>query len=88
MVPLLCGALLNAVNIGLAKAEVYKRTNPDGSVEFTDVPSKQKEEPVPLRPMSTFKAPPTAPIRSTPQPQAQPGKYTEISITRDRKSVV
>jgi hypothetical protein len=38
-------------------AEVYKRTNPDGSVEFTDVPSKQNEEPVPLSPMSTFKAP-------------------------------
>lgn len=64
-------------------AEVYKRTKPDGSVEFTDVPSKQEEEPVPVNPMNTFKAPPVPALRSsTPEPRAsEDKKYTAISIT-------
>lgn len=65
-----------------AHAEVYKRTNPDGSVEFTDVPSKQEEKPVPVNPMNTFKAPPAPALRSTPKPKAsEDKKYTAISIT-------
>jgi|AMFO01.1.fsa_nt_gi hypothetical protein len=64
-----------------AVAEVYKRTNPDGSVEFTDVPSKQEEEPVPLNPTNTFEAP-SAPLQqSTPKPKASQEKYSAISIT-------
>jgi Domain of unknown function (DUF4124) len=64
-----------------AYAEVYKRTNPDGSVEFTDVPSKQKEKPIKLSPLSTFKSPP-APAPQTSSPQADaPFVYTELTIT-------
>jgi hypothetical protein len=48
---------------GAASAEVYKRTNPDGSVEFTDVPKQEKEEAVPLAPMNTF----TPPVINLPQ---------------------
>jgi hypothetical protein len=64
-----------------ASAEVYKRTNPDGSVTFTDVPSKQNEDIVPLSPMSTFKAPVAPPVRSNSTTKTTPGKYTAISIT-------
>ena len=63
-------------------ADVYKRTNPDGSVEFTDAPRSEKEEPVPIKPMNTFKAPPAPPVRHAPQqPPSAQGEYTEISIT-------
>lgn len=68
---------------GITNAEVYKRTNPDGSVEFTDVPSKQKEEAVPLSPMSTFKAPVSSlpqTRRDAPPPVPAPG-YTSLTIT-------
>mgnify|MGYP001154509315 CR=1 FL=1 len=69
--------------IGNLQAEVYKRTNPDGSVEFTDVPSKQKDEAVELSPMSTFKAPPVRSIPSTTAPkQDEPASdYTSLAIT-------
>ncbi len=63
-----------------AVAEIYKRTNPDGSVEFTDVPRSDEEKPVPLSPMSTFKATP-APRRSTSNTQADAKKYSAISVT-------
>jgi hypothetical protein len=62
-------------------AEIYKRVNPDGSVEFTDVPGSAKEEPVKLAPMSTFKATPTAPTRSpSSRPTASLNKYTLLKI--------
>jgi Domain of unknown function (DUF4124) len=64
-----------------AYAEVYKRTNPDGSVEFTDVPNKQKEKPIKLSPLSTFRAPPTPmPQTSSPKTDA-PYTYTGLTIT-------
>jgi len=64
-----------------AVAEVYKRTNPDGSVEFTDVPRSDTEKPVPLGPMSTFKAIPAAPQRTSPTSRANVRTYSAISIT-------
>ncbi|HEC19508.1 MAG TPA: DUF4124 domain-containing protein [Gammaproteobacteria bacterium] len=67
--------------IGNASAEVYKRVNPDGSVEFSDVPGKQDDKPVPLRPMSTFTPPPVPPPTSTPQTPSTQAKYTELRIT-------
>ncbi|NOX92999.1 MAG: hypothetical protein GXP18_11285, partial [Gammaproteobacteria bacterium] len=62
-----------------AIAEIYKRTNPDGSVEFTDVPRSDKEKPVPLGPMSTFKAMP-APQKATPASRASANTYSAVSI--------
>ncbi len=61
-------------------AEIYKRTNPDGSVEFTDVPRSDEEKPVPLSPMSTFKATP-APRSVTSNTRADSKKYSAISVT-------
>jgi len=63
-----------------ASAEIYKRTNPDGSVEFTDVPRSDEEKPVPLSPMSTFKTTPV-PRKATPSTQADAKKYAAISVT-------
>jgi len=62
-------------------AEIYKRTNPDGSVEFTDVPRSDEEKPVPLSPMSTFKTTPApAPQRATSNARADAKKYSAISV--------
>lgn len=72
---------LLATNLLLpAMAEVYKRVNPDGSVEFTDVPSSKEEQPVTLPPPSTYQAP--APVMPQPKtaPQVSASKYTALSI--------
>ena len=74
--------VLLALTVGIvmpAAAEIYKRTNPDGSVEFTDVPRSDEEKPVPLSPMSTFKA---APVQRNvaPAARADARKYGTISI--------
>ena len=62
-----------------AAAEIYKRTNPDGSVEFTDVPRSEEEKPVPLSPMSTFKTTPV-PQGRTSTARADTKKYSAISV--------
>jgi hypothetical protein len=76
------GLLLSATAINTVKAEVYKQVNPDGSVEFTDVPKNKDEAPVPLSPMSTFKATPVTPISSSPKSSKPTAiEYTNVSIT-------
>ncbi len=72
--------VLIAVNITPVIAEIYKRTSPDGGVEFTDVPRSDEEKPVPLSPMSTFKAT-AAPQGLTSKARADIKKYTAISVT-------
>lgn len=65
-----------------ANAEVYKRTNPDGSVEFTDVPDNQETKPVELSPMSTYPAPPAPqPTRSRATSREEAKQYDTITIT-------
>ena len=76
------GLLLSVTAIDIVKAEVYKQVNPDGSVEFTDVPKSDDEAPLPLRPMSTFKAPAVTPISSSPTSSKSTAiEYTNVSIT-------
>ncbi len=73
--------LVLTVIIGMpASAEIYKRTKPDGSVEFTDVPRSDKEKPLPLSPMSTFKATPAL-QKATSNVRADTQKYNTISVT-------
>ena len=76
------GILLSAMDTGTVRAEVYKQVNPDGSITFTDVPGSKDEKPVPLRPMSTFKATP-APAISSDSETSKPAstKYTGVSVT-------
>jgi hypothetical protein len=68
-----------SVNTGMA--EVYKRTNPDGSVEFTDVPDSSKEKPVEMEPLPTFTPPPMRPTRPTRSPSRASTRYDSIAIT-------
>lgn len=70
-----------ALFFSVAHAEIYKQINPDGSVTFTDVPSSKDEKPLPLKPMSTFKATPAPAISSTQQSTPASKKYTNVSIT-------
>jgi len=66
----------------VASAAVYKRVNPDGSVEFTDAPRSNKEKPIPLSPTNTFKATPApVPQAFENETKAAPLKYRNISIT-------
>lgn len=65
---------------GIASAEVFKSTSPDGIVEFSDVPSKQKQEPVKLSPMSTFKAPPRSESQAS-KPTEKTGEYTYTNLS-------
>ncbi|MBL1278475.1 MAG: hypothetical protein COB30_020565 [Ectothiorhodospiraceae bacterium] len=53
---LLSGALPGIFLAGNVSAELYKRVNPDGSVEFTDIPANSDDEPLKLAPLSTFKS--------------------------------
>jgi len=72
--------ILAVAIVAPAIAEIYKRTNPDGSVEFTDVPRSDEEKSVPLSPMSTFKATPSRrTISNTQVDDAK--KYSTISVT-------
>lgn len=38
-------------------ADVYKQVDKDGNITYTDVPTKAKETPIKVDPMTTFKAP-------------------------------
>jgi hypothetical protein len=73
---LFCGALITDVF-----AEVYKQTNPDGSVTFSDVPSKIDAEPIKLPPSSTYSAPPINNSEISPKPVKIAVNYESMSIT-------
>jgi hypothetical protein len=68
------------VMAGPAIAEVYKHVNPDGSVEFTDIPSNVGQKPVEVAPPSTYSPPPLPDTR----PAAKPAlaQYESVSITK------
>ena len=61
-------------------AEVYKRTNPDGSVEFTDIPDSAKEKPVEMEPLPTFTPPLVRPQRPAREP-TDLTRYDSVAIT-------
>ena len=54
----------------IAHAKIYKTTDEQGNVVFTDVPEKGAEQ-VDLPPISTF-TPPPLPQRASPQPEDTP----------------
>lgn len=64
----------------MVSAELYKRVNPDGSVEFTDIPSDKQDKPVTLSPMTTFKPLPPATIRGARQQNPSVADYTAANI--------
>jgi hypothetical protein len=71
-----------------ATAEVYKHTNPDGSVTFSDVPTKIDAEPIKLPPSSTYSAPPLP--RATVNPKAKKAEvdYESVAITSPANDTV
>jgi hypothetical protein len=73
--------LFSVTGDNAVQAEVFKQVNPDGSVTFTDKPKSKDETPVPLQPMSTFKAPKAPPISSSAKAQPAAVEYTSVSIT-------
>ncbi len=72
--------LLIAISASPALAEVYKHTNPDGSVTFSDVPDKINADPVELKPSSSYSPPPIPQTRSNTKPKKQVSDYT-VTIT-------
>lgn len=60
-------------------AGVYKRVNPDGSVEFTDVPGQVDEKPIEVSPPSTYTPPPAPPPPAA--KKAGTANYESVSIT-------
>jgi hypothetical protein len=73
--------LLGAFTTTNATAEVYKHTNPDGSVTFSDVPAKINAKPIELPPSSTYSPPPIRNSESSFEPAKIAVNYESISIT-------
>jgi len=71
-----------AVNAQADETNIYKHTNEQGVVEFTDLPN-QTNKPVHIPPMNTFKQKPIprtrTPRKTITTPEAV--KYTEFTIT-------
>ena len=66
-----------------ATAEVYKHTNPDGSVTFSDVPAKINAKPIALPPSTTYSPPPRSELETTSsrKPKKADADYESVSIT-------
>ncbi len=84
---LLLGSLFGNALLNETQAGIYKHTNPDGSVEFSDVPTDEHAEPITLPPINSIPAPPppratnkTSPSASADSDEAP--KYTAIAITQ------
>jgi hypothetical protein len=69
----------------LAQAGVYKRTDAQGNVEYTDVPRSTQEKPIPLPPPSTYTPPPVSGTAAGPQGGAQvvqSSVYRSVTISQ------
>ncbi len=69
------------LSVSLAAETVYKKTNPDGSVTFTDQPTTDSEE-VKIRKPTTFSAPRLPPV-SPKKPESTSYKVIIIEPTDD-----
>jgi hypothetical protein len=78
--------LFFAMQVTDAQAEVYKRVNPDGSVEFSDVPDKSGEKPVTLEPSTTYKPPKLQPAPKQPARKTFTG-YESVKINQPENDV-
>jgi len=65
-----------------AASKVYKKVNPDGSVEYSDVPQDETAEPIKLKPLQSISLPPLvpAPVSQSTAATAKPFKYESIRI--------
>ena len=78
IIPLFLGALVTDAFSG-----VYKQTNPDGSVTFSDVPAEKDAKPIKLPPASTYSPPalPRSESTTRPTPATTEVNYESVSIT-------
>ena len=79
---LLAIGLVSSTLISNTTAGVYKRVNPDGSVEFTDKPEEIGEKPIEVSPPSSYSPPPpprpAAPAAATKKADVS---YESVSIS-------
>lgn len=76
-------ALLLIILCADALAGVYKRTDAEGNVEYSDLPQTTKEKAVPLPPASTYTPPPVdAGMQTSEAPAQQAVGYESVAITQ------
>ncbi|HEB85611.1 MAG TPA: DUF4124 domain-containing protein [Gammaproteobacteria bacterium] len=66
-----------------AASKIYKKVNPDGSVEYSDVPLVPGAKPIKLKPLPTVNMTPVAPAHprsSSHAPATKPFRYESIRI--------
>ena len=73
-------------SVSLVAETVYKKTNPDGSVEFTDTGSKDSEE-IKIREPTTF-APPQLPSLGLPVKKLKPSFNYDLTVTKPAEDEV
>jgi len=76
---LLIFILFISLSFSTSAAKVYKKVNPDGSVEYSDIPQNEADEPIKLKPVQTITLPPL-PKTSSSTPKPTVVKYESISI--------
>lgn len=81
-ITLLVIILVSSTLTSQASAGVYKRVNPDGSIEFTDVPGEIGEKPIEVEPSSSY-SPPAQTSSPLPAPEVKKAefRYESVSIT-------
>jgi len=74
--------LFISLSFSVSAAKVYKKVNPDGSIEYSDTPQNEADEPIKLKPVQTITLPPLPKTSaSTPKPvKPKVFKYENISI--------
>jgi len=82
MRPLLLILFISLSLSAVAAPKVYKKVNPDGSVEYSDVPQDETAEPIKLKPLQSITLPPLPATSSQPAPveKEKPFKYKSIRI--------
>ena len=74
------------LSVSLSAETVYKKTNPDGSVEFTDINSSDSKE-IKVREPTTYKAPRLPSLRPVHKRQPRKVNYA-LSITQPSNDVI
>ena len=71
-------------------AEVFRQVDKDGNVTYSDVPSKAKQKPVTVTPMTTFKAPVSKRPISDNKSKAKPKvtKYQSLTVQEPAENSV
>ncbi|NOX76627.1 MAG: DUF4124 domain-containing protein [Gammaproteobacteria bacterium] len=86
---LLLSGFFGDAQLNEAQAAIYKHTNPDGSVEFSDIPTDEHAKIITLPPGNSIPAPPRPPPRTTRKAKSSANadsgeaeQYTTLAITQ------